>query len=145
MTEITLTPAQHKYYGSINERLNKLKSEILWVMRKAKDNQLSHDSILEWITDRVYNYTSFSSRTKERYNVFNSLPEKYRNEVKGYLYGCLDLHLQTHIEWILYYDGQYIGHSKREKQATDAMYKNPSFDNSKVKGCHVYIGTENKY
>lgn len=144
MNTTTLTPAQHRYYGTINERLNRLKSEVINVMRKAKANQLTHSSILDWITDRVYNLESIN-RKKERYNVFNSLPEKYRNEVKGYIYGCLDLHRATHIEWILYYDGQYIGHSKREKEATDAMYKRADFSNDKVKGMHVYIGTENEY
>ena len=144
MTAISLTPAQHKYYGSINERLNRLKSEVLSIFREAKEYQLSHDNILNRLTERVYEYRSIN-RNKEWFNVFTSLREKYRNEVKGYIYGCLDLHRQLHIEWILYYDGKYIGNSKREREATDAMYKNPDFKNDLVKGQHVYTGTENKY
>jgi hypothetical protein len=142
--EITLTPGQHKYYGSINERLNRLKSEVANIFRTAKDSQLTHDAILQLISERVYQYKNIN-RNKEWYNVLTSLPEKHRNVITGYIDACLDLHRMYNIEWILYYDGKYIGNSKREKTATDAMYKNPSFDNSKVKGQHVYIGTENKY
>lgn len=144
MQEITLTPNQHKYYGSINERLNRLKNEVIYIFREAKERQLTHDEILDMISERVYDCTSIN-RNKERYKVFASLPEKYRNTITGYIHACFDLHRTHFIEWILYYDGQYIGHSKREKTATDAMYKREDFAGDKVKGYHVYIGTENKY
>lgn len=142
--EINLTPAQHKYYGALNDKMRKLKGEAANIFRSAKDNHRTHTQILEDINQRVYNYQGFR-RNKERYNMFAELPVRYRSAITAYIDGCLDMHMMHCIEWILYYDGKYIGNSRREKEETDAMYKLPDFDQSKVQGYHVYIGTGDKY
>jgi len=136
-----LTAGQHKYYGKINERLNRLKGEILNIFTTAAKDKQSHDCILKAITDRVYNHKEFYRGKRQEVTTINKLPRPYRNEINGYIDACFALHRQN-LEWILYYDSKYIGNSKRNKKATDRMYKMKNFDTSKVTGHHAYIKTE---
>jgi hypothetical protein len=129
-----LTPNQHKYYGKIVTDLNRLKGEVKSIFWMAKNDKLSFDSILLSVKERIY-----------QNKVYLKLPRPYRNEVNGYLFACYDLYSDYNIEWVLYYDGKYIGNSKREREATNAMYKNVNFDNSKIIGKSVYINTEIVY
>lgn len=134
MTEINLTPGQHKYYGAIVEKSSYLKGQIISIFRDAKQYHYNLDKILSERQERVFNSPKFKK-----------LPATYRGAIVGYFEGALDLFFSQNMEWVLYYDGVYIGNSKRENLATDQMYKNVNFDNNKVKGYHVYIGTEYRY
>ena len=102
-----------------------LKGEIKSIFHFAKKCYYSHSEILSQIKDRVYDNDKFKT-----------LPNYMQSRLNGYIDANFDIMYIDHIEWVHWYDGEFVHKN---------LPYGKNFDQNKVVSNSVYKGTEKIY
>ena len=112
---------------TINQKIKsegKLKSDINFIFKMAKENKTSHEIVLKYICKKVYNN-----------QMYLSLPNYIKSNINGYIDAYFN-NMKECIEWGHFYDDVFVGRK---------LPYGKNFDQSKVRSYFFYKGTLNIY